>query len=84
MREAGSLTSHQRQQIFLPSPTISTNTAAAGVTCTGPLYWCDGSGRWMEGRERNTRWNGHTIKNGGIVLWRRRRRKGKLAQIVRK
>ena len=27
-------------------------TEAAGGTCTGPPYWCNDSGRWMEGQER--------------------------------
>ena len=83
---AGSRTSRKRQRGFPPSPTVLTNTAAARGTCTGPSYRCDGSGRWMERRERNTPRNGHAIENGGCVFSRRRRRKrkGKLAQIVRK
>ena len=53
---------------FLPSPTISTDTEAAGGTCTGMSYQYEGSNQWMEGIERSTRRNGHAIKNGGSVI----------------
>ena len=53
-RVAGGRTSLRRQRIFSPSPKISTDTAAAGGTCTGPSYRCDGSARWKEGQEQNT------------------------------
>ena len=55
-RVAGGRTSLRRQRIFSPSPKISTDTAAAGGTCTGPSYRCDGSARWKEGQEQNTRY----------------------------
>ena len=54
----------------------------------------DGSGRWMERQECNTKRNVYATENGGTVVWwrrrrrqrqrRRQRRKGKLAQISRK
>ena len=87
-RGVGSRTSCQRQQSFPPSPTISTKTKAGGGTYMGPSYRWDGSDRWMEGRELNTRRNGHAINNGGSVLWqrqmRKQRQKWKLAKMVRK
>ena len=89
--------SHQRKRRFLPFPNLSTETAVAGGTCSGPLYRCDGSGQWMEGQESNTRRNRLAIDNVGSVLWWRRRQrrrqkqrrkqslrqKRKLARIVR-